>query len=174
MDTEPHFTPQDAGEPPAGNPVFQEAMDAGHEKSDVNVKGLFIFAFTLLFSLVVIVLGVAVVFVGFHFLNGKLDARRPAQEPGAASLVKVAPDYQGPLLQAKPEEDLSGMRVHNATDLQTYAWLDRRAGVVRLPVDRAMELLAQRGLPPTSPGKTLVELQRERAQPQVFGQSLRP
>ncbi len=124
--------------------------------------------------MVIILAGVVVVFGAFGFLNGKLNARRPAQEPAAASLVRVPPDYQGPLLQVKPEEDLSGMRVDNATDLQTYAWINRSAGVVRLPVARAMDLLAARGLPPVSPGKTLEGLQRERAQPQVFGQSLRP
>ena len=77
-------------------------------------------------------------------------------------------------MHVKPEEDLRGMRKRNAADLQTYAWIDRQAGIVRLPVDRAMDLLAGRGLPPVSPGKTLEALQRERAQPQVFGQSLRP
>lgn len=174
MDTKHQPIPQDAGEPPLDDPAFMENVDAGHEISDVNVKGIFIFAFALAFSLLVFLVGIAFVFKGFGFLNGKLDARRSTQEPGAASQVKIAPDYQGPLLQVKPEEDLSGMRVHNATDLQTYAWLDRRTGVVRLPVDRAIELLAERGLPPVSPGKTLESLQRERAQPQVFGQSLRP
>ena len=174
MDTKSSSTPQDAGEPPIGDPGFMETVDTGHETSDVNVKGLFIFAFALIVSVLVILVGVVAVFGGFRFLNGKLNAREPAQEPAAASLVHVAPDYQGPLLQVKPEQDLSGMRVDNATDLRSYAWIDRSAGVVRLPVDRAMDLLAGRGLPPISPGKTLEGLQRERAQPQVFGQSLRP
>ncbi len=174
MDTKYQPIPQDAGEPPVDDPAFMETVDAGHEMTDVNVKGIFIFGFSMLISVTIFLVSIAVLFKGFGFLNGKLDARRPTQEQGAASQVKISPDYQGPLLQIKPEEDLSGMRVHNATDLQTYTWLDRQAGVVRLPVDRAMDLLAERGLPPVSPGKTLEGLQRERAQPQVFGQSLRP
>ena len=174
MDTEYPATPQDAGEPPVDDPAFLEMVNAGHETTDVNVKGLFIFAFALIFSVVVILGGVAVVFGGFGFLNGKVTAYRAMQEPGSESLVKIAPDYQGPLLQIKPEEDLNAMRVRNATDLQTYAWIDRQAGVVRMPVARAMDLLVARGLPPVSPGKTLEGLQRERASPQVFGQSLRP
>ena len=174
MDTKYRPKPQDAGEPPVDDPAFTEAVDSGHETSDVNIKGLFIFGIALLVSVATIFLGLVAVFWGFGFLNGKLDARRPAREPGAASLVRVAPDYQGPLLQIKPEEDLNGMHIGNATHLSTYAWIDRQAGVVRLPVDRAMDLLAERGLPPVSPGKTLEGLQRERAQPQVFGQSLRP
>ena len=31
--------------------------------------------------------------------------------------------------------------------LHSYGWVDQPAGVVRIPIDRAMELLAQRGLP---------------------------
>ncbi len=33
------------------------------------------------------------------------------------------------------------------TCLNTYAWVDKDAGVVRIPVDRAIDLLAQKGLP---------------------------
>ncbi len=31
--------------------------------------------------------------------------------------------------------------------MHSYGWVDQPAGVVRIPIDRAMELLAQRGLP---------------------------
>jgi hypothetical protein len=31
--------------------------------------------------------------------------------------------------------------------LATYDWVDQKAGTVRIPIDRAMELIAQRGLP---------------------------
>ena len=113
-------------------------------------------------------------YTGFRLLNNHLDQGRSHTEPGAASLVQATPDYQGPLLQVKPEEDLRWMREHNTLDLDSYGWVDRPRGVVRMPVERAMELIAERGLPPVNPGKTLEGLQRERAQPQVFGQSLRP
>jgi len=33
--------------------------------------------------------------------------------------------------------------------LNTYAWVDKNKGVVRIPIDRAMELIAQRGLSTT-------------------------
>ena len=39
------------------------------------------------------------------------------------------------------------------TDLITgYAWVDKQAGVLRIPVDRAIDLLAERGLPSRAPG----------------------
>jgi hypothetical protein len=31
--------------------------------------------------------------------------------------------------------------------LNSYGWVDQQAGIARIPIDRAMALLAQRGLP---------------------------
>jgi hypothetical protein len=31
--------------------------------------------------------------------------------------------------------------------LSSYGWLDRNAGVVRIPIDRAMKMTVERGLP---------------------------
>jgi hypothetical protein len=36
--------------------------------------------------------------------------------------------------------------------LNTYGWIDRQNGIVRLPIDRAMELLLERGLPTRTTG----------------------
>ena len=45
---------------------------------------------------------------------------------------------------------------------------------MRVPIDRAMDLVAERGLPPVSPGLTVEQIQAQRADPQVYGQNLRP
>lgn len=175
MDTNLPGKPQDAPDVPADEQgISAESRQAGHETSDVSIKGLFIFGGSLFALLLGILIAVAVFYKGFDFLSEHLDKGRAHTETGAASLVQATPDYQGPLLQVKPEEDLRWMRDHNAIDLNSYGWVDRPNGVVRMPVERAIDLLAERGLPPVSPGKTLEELQRARAQPQVYGQSLRP
>ena len=36
--------------------------------------------------------------------------------------------------------------------LYSYGWVDERAGIVRIPIERAMDLLVQRGLPLRSQG----------------------
>ena len=174
MDTKYQAVPQNAGEPSADNPALQKAVRLGHEPKDVNVKWLFIFAGSLLAFLVAMFLGLAVLFEGYQFVDHWLDARRARTEPGAESRVHIRPDYAGPLLQVKPEEDLRWMKTHNAQALDGYAWVDRSKGVVRLPVDRAMDLIVERGLPPVSPGLTIEAIQRQRADPQVWGQALRP
>jgi len=52
--------------------------------------------------------------------------------------------------------------------LNEYRWIDRKAGIVAIPVDRAMELLIQRGeplvgRPERPPGPTWVEMMQRRA-----------
>ena len=173
MDTKHKAVPQNAREP-ADNPELQRAVRLGHEPKDVNIKGLFIFAGALLATLAAIFIGLIVLFEGYQYVDHWLNARRARTEPGAESRVHIRPDYAGPLLQVKPEEDLRWMTTHNAQDLDGYGWVDRAKGVVRVPVDRAMDLIAQRGLPPVSPGLTLEAIQRQRADPQVWGQALRP
>lgn len=49
-----------------------------------------------------------------------------------------------PRLQATPQEDLAAMNARTAQRLTHYAWLDRRHEFARIPIDRAMALLAQR------------------------------
>jgi len=38
------------------------------------------------------------------------------------------------------------LRAENA-QLQSYGWVDRSIGMVRMPIDRAMELVVEQGLP---------------------------
>jgi hypothetical protein len=51
-----------------------------------------------------------------------------------------------PLLQTDPDEDLRRFRAHEDSLLNGYGWSDREKGKVRIPVARAMELAAGRGL----------------------------
>ncbi len=175
MDIDTPPTPQNAG--PILPPHTEEAraaLAAGHETTDVSVPGLFIFAGSLLAVLVVVLVGIVVLFKVYGVMDRSLDKHRAEGEPGSNSLVRVQSNYQGPLLQIRPEQDLHQMQGANAADLRGYAWVDRNKGIVSLPVDRAMELVAQRGLPPVSPGITVEQMQQQRANPQVYGQSLRP
>ena len=42
---------------------------------------------------------------------------------------------------------LAAVRAAEEKVLQTYGWVDKEQKIVRIPIDRAMELLAERGLP---------------------------
>jgi len=52
-----------------------------------------------------------------------------------------------PRLEETPNTDLQEMRAAEDRVLSSCGWLDQQDGIVRLPIDRAMDLIAQRGLP---------------------------
>ena len=60
-----------------------------------------------------------------------------------------------PRLQTNPRADLRDLRAHEDLVLGTYGWVDKPAGVVRIPIDEAMKITLQRGLPVrAAPGET--------------------
>jgi hypothetical protein len=65
--------------------------------------------------------------------------------PLASTLARTEPPL--PRLQPNPRADLLALRAKEEAVLETYAWVDKGRGTVRVPIERAMELLAQRGLP---------------------------
>ena len=46
-----------------------------------------------------------------------------------------------------PASELLDLRATEEAVLHHYGWVDRPAGIIRLPIDRAMEVLVERGLP---------------------------
>ena len=53
-----------------------------------------------------------------------------------------------PRIQAAPSADLFRMRASEDIRINGYHWLDRKAGTVEIPIERAIELTLQRGIPP--------------------------
>lgn len=62
----------------------------------------------------------------------------------AANPVNSAPP---PRLQIDPRADLQALRSAETARLSSYGWADRPNGTVHLPIERAIELTAERGLP---------------------------
>lgn len=67
---------------------------------------------------------------------------REAAEPGR---FRPPARFPEPRLQSDPAGDLRDFRAQQAKELEGYAWADRERGLVRIPVARAMELVAGRG-----------------------------
>jgi hypothetical protein len=77
-------------------------------------------------------------------LDRALIAREASQRAPASPLAKSY-GQQGPpapRLQQNPRRDLEALRAREQALLDSYAWVDRAKGRVRVPVDRAMTLLA--------------------------------
>ena len=62
-------------------------------------------------------------------------------------IVQTPVESPAPALQASPQSDLTEFETRMTEQLTHYAWIDRKAGTVRLPIERAMTLLVERGLP---------------------------
>jgi len=56
----------------------------------------------------------------------------------------VPPAVAGPALQPAPAGDLETYRAEKRSKLRTYRWLDRGKGLVQIPIDEAMSIVAQR------------------------------
>jgi hypothetical protein len=84
--------------------------------------------------------------VVFFLLKGFLRAESAAAPPPPVMAPEkvVAP---GPKLLARPENDLSRTRAAEEEKLRSYGWVDPAGGVARIPIERAVEIVAERGLP---------------------------
>ncbi|PBB18048.1 hypothetical protein [Mesorhizobium sp. WSM4313] len=54
---------------------------------------------------------------------------------------------EGPGLQAAPRQDLTAFRAEEDRQLKTLGWVDRNAGIARIPIDDAMWAVVSHGLP---------------------------
>ena len=58
--------------------------------------------------------------------------------------------FPAPQLEIDERTELNKVRLYEENTLSTYDYVDKDAGTVRIPIDRAMDLLVQRGLPTRS------------------------
>lgn len=117
-----------------------------HEKYDVGIRGIFLFGLALIVMAVVIHVGLAGVM--------ELFARERTRESAAALPILFADEtglYPSPKLQADPAADVVKMHADEAIVLSGYGWVDPGAHIARIPIDRAMDLLASQGLPAREP-----------------------
>ena len=57
--------------------------------------------------------------------------------------------FSSPRLETNERVEIRQFRLQEEQRLHSYGWVDESSGVVRIPIERAMELIAQRGLPTT-------------------------
>ncbi len=115
------------------------ASQPGYETRDANVRGVFNF-------LIVLTVVMVVTFIACWGLFRYLSA----QPEAPASVSPFAETRQlplGPQLQVNPREDLLQYRANQEKALESYAWENRGAGTVRVPIEQAMELLLRKGVP---------------------------
>jgi hypothetical protein len=134
----------------------QHGNPGGHgafERQDLSPRSIVYF---------LIILGVAIV-VSIFILRGVykfLDRHERASQPAVSPLITNVPEdtrhvpagypqtaFPNPKLEEDERTQLNGLRTAEDKTLYSYGWVNEQQGIVRIPIERAMDLLAQRGLP---------------------------
>jgi hypothetical protein len=124
----------------------------GFEREDLSPRSVLIFLIGLGVATIVFVI---LVYGVFGIMDRALRAQRAAPNPLAtdvsADTRHVPPDvrmkFPEPRLEVSERAELKDVRLAEEDQLNSYGWVDQKTGVVRIPITRAMELVAQRGLP---------------------------
>jgi|ERR1700692_207662 len=129
---------------------------AGHgsyEHQDLQVSGILYFLLTL-----VVVTGICLVVLWglFGYFDRYAKSSQPAVNPLITHVPEdtrhVAPGYPqitfpDPKLEEDERGQLNVIRMNEQKELYSYGWVDEKAGTVHIPIERAMDLIVQRGIP---------------------------
>lgn len=142
-----------------------EVIDASHgfERSDVKISGIVVFLTAL--TIFVVVAG------ALSYGIGKAINAHMAKEDGPTSkwsksvdvrplgnlasspelqnkLAQMTQQFPTPRLQTDDgNQDVADLHAREDLLLQNYSWVDQSQGKVRIPIERAMQLIAKTGLP---------------------------
>jgi len=122
---------------PSGHVPPQHGED-GYEHRDANVSSLYKYGLTLAILIAIVMFAM----VGTYRFFAKIESLGPPASP--FENVRVLPPQ--PRLQVNPSVDLKSYCEFEQQQLTTYGWVDHHNGFVRIPVDRAMEMVLQKGL----------------------------
>ena len=135
----------------------------GYEATDVRISGVVVFIVAL--SIFAVVTAVLAYGVG-KVLNARMNKEdgptskwarpvdvRPlgnmASNPEMQNkMAEMTQSFPAPRLQTDDgNQDVADLHLREELLLENYSWVDSSQGKVRIPIERAMELLAARGLP---------------------------
>jgi len=122
-----------------------ENPEVRFEVEDIRATPVLKFLVALAITCVVVALLLVAFFRGMRSYVASLQPPPPHMKFEADR----APS--GPMLQEKPAPDLAAFRATEDAQLTGYGWVDQAQGRVHIPLEDAMRLLAERGLPRTAP-----------------------
>jgi hypothetical protein len=114
-----------------------------YERTDVRASPVLRFALAL-----AVLIGAALAVCAW--VARALARAVPGQER-ARPLSALHEPHLEPELEARSGAALAGVRAREDERLTSYGWVDAQNGIVRIPIDHAIELLAERGLPAREP-----------------------
>jgi hypothetical protein len=113
---------------------------SGHETRDAGIGAIVLNGAGL--AVMIVIVGF-IVYGTFQYL-ARHPAISPQSNPMSAGDLQIPPE---PRIEDHPAIAIQQLHAQEDQVLSTYGWTDRKAGVVRIPIDRAMELQLGRGFP---------------------------
>ncbi|HTW80317.1 MAG TPA: hypothetical protein VME23_12295 [Terracidiphilus sp.] len=135
----------------------------GYEGTDVKVSGILIFIVSL--GIFVAVIGVVCYGIGavFNARMNKEDGRTskwtktvemrdlgnmPSAPEMQNKVAEITKGFPQPRLQIDDGNvDIADLHAREDILLDNYTWIDESKGTVRIPIEQAMQIIAQKGLP---------------------------
>ncbi len=117
----------------------------GHEPNVVRAKDFVLFAGGLVVVIAISGLALLLMMQYFAARGRELTALAPPR------FGDSSPPFPAPRLQPDPAAELIQMRDQELRRLNGYGWVDQKAGIAHIPIERAMEVIAKSGIPPVEP-----------------------
>lgn len=116
---------------------------AGHEHTDINPKVGYQFAVWLTVAMLI---SAGIVYGTMRLIGSQVNSARDAeaQYPLAS---KDTPEPPAPRLQTQPFKDVYLLKQAERERLSSYGWVEKAQGTVHIPIEEAMRLTIERGLP---------------------------
>ncbi len=149
--------PSTAPAPVVRRPVAPESAEPAFEPRDASPRVIALAGIVFVVALVLIVVVTSLIYFDVTDTRPRLQVPPPGQAISASPPTPLPPP---PQLITDPGAELRAMRTYEDAALHSYAWVDRAHGIVRIPIDRAMDLVAAAGLP-TRPGADQVGFRDE-------------
>jgi hypothetical protein len=118
----------------------------GYEPRDVKVRWI---VATALAGVLFVALSAAALY-GLQHLFAAVGVVEV--EPPPTALEREHPAPPPPRLQTEPAQDLATYLARENAALESYGWVDQHTGIARIPIEQAMQLVAERGWPQPATG----------------------
>ncbi len=130
--------------------------DTEFEREDLGSRGIFIFMIGLAVSIVAIYFIVVGVYRFLdHYERSQMVTASPlVTTKGTVSRVVTQEDMEkdfkdngAPMLETNERGQMRDFLMGQENQLNSYGWVDEKAGVAHVPIQRAMDMLVKQGVP---------------------------
>lgn len=129
--------------------------ETSFEREDLSTRGVFVFMIGLAITGLVIYF----IIIGMYSFLDKYEhdqmstasplvtSRGPAARVVTKDYMEKFKDNGAPMLESNERGQFKDFLLKQEDQLNSYGWVDEQSGVAHIPIERAMDLIVERGLP---------------------------